>query len=603
MHIKRIQNMAFIGVMLFVAASCTSSPPPEPLPPVWELRIQELKEIVEKDPQRALYLLGTVRYQYSLSQQDLEEVETLSEKAVKALQHALTTAFQEERWQEALSYYRSLSEIERLPENFPDLTTLYLKKARTALLKGKSLEAFLALVTVLEKAEESTSITAEEVLPFFTKALEEKRRPLSRYLYSWLEARGRAPAVSKEERTFLSISESPPEMIQGVATVIVDRGIRFEKGRGVPEWVVGSAFFIDPSGLLITNYHVIESEVDPSYKGYSRLYIRLGDASSPRIPARVVGYDYFLDLAVLKAEVTPSYVFSILPAKDPVVGDRVYAIGSPAGLEKTVTSGIISSTSRRLLQVGTIYQLDAAINHGNSGGPVVDEKGNLLGVVFAGIEQFEGINFMIPLRWLRSALSAMLEGGMVERPWLGFSVEEGRDGLRLLYLFPASSGRVYRFTEDTVIRRISAVDLSRAENRIGRTQEILYERQPGELVSVEDIQGERYILQLSKRPKTPFLEALERDIKERVIAPLFGFSLEYLGEEFFVKRYTVKRVVRGSVADEMGLTPQDSLAIHGLEIDKENKVAYLDVTVKKKKMGYLESSMRIPVYLETTDTL
>lgn len=600
---RRVQNIALIGIILFVYSSCTSSPPAEPASPVWELRLQDLRDMVEKDPQRAIYLLGAVRYQYPLSQEDLDEVSVLSEKAIQALQQTLMTAFQEERWQEALSYYRSLSEIKRLPKDFPDLVTLSLKKARAELAKGKNLEAFLTLVTILDQSEGNTSIPTEEIEPFFTKAREEKRRSLARYLYSWMESKGKGPVISKEEKASLFLPESPPEMIQGVATVIVDRGIRFEKGRGVPEWVVGSAFFIDPSGLLVTNYHVIESEVDPSYKGYSRLYIRLGDASTPRIPARVVGYDYFLDLAVIKAEVTPSYVFSILPAKDPVVGDRVYAIGSPAGLEKTVTSGIISSTSRRLLQIGTVYQLDAAINHGNSGGPVVDEKGNLLGVVFAGIEQFEGINFMIPLRWLRYALPAMLQGGMAERPWLGFSVEESREGLRLQYLFPASSGRDYRFTEDTMIRHVSTADLSGAENRIGRTQEILYERQPGELIRVEDIKGESYILQLSKRPKTPFLEALEKDIKERVIAPLFGFNLEYIGQELFVKRYTVKRVVRGSVADEMGLTPQDSLAIHGLEVDKENKVAYLDVTVKKKKMGYLESSMRIPVYLETTDTL
>jgi len=88
---------------------------------------------------------------------------------------------------------------------------------------------------------------------------------------------------------------------------------------------------------------------------------------------------------LLKTEITPEYVFSVVDWAVPSVGESVFAIGSPIGLEQTVTQGIVSALGRRFLQIGDVIQIDAAVNQGNSGGPVVDMSGRLVGIVFAGI--------------------------------------------------------------------------------------------------------------------------------------------------------------------------------------------------------------------------
>jgi S1-C subfamily serine protease len=155
--------------------------------------------------------------------------------------------------------------------------------------------------------------------------------------------------------------------------------------------------------LIATNYHVIESEVDPEYEGYSRLYIKTSEDSETKIPAKVVGYDSVMDLALLKTEITPKYVFQLGSSENLEIGDQIYAIGSPLGLEKTITSGIISTTDRKITTMGTVMQIDASVNAGNSGGPAVSKEGLVQGVVFAGIEGSQGLNFAIPVEYLKNA--------------------------------------------------------------------------------------------------------------------------------------------------------------------------------------------------------
>ena len=182
---------------------------------------------------------------------------------------------------------------------------------------------------------------------------------------------GSVPSVS---------NASVSDMIKGTVTVFVDKGIKIQRGIGYADAVLGSGFFISKDGYIVTNHHVIADMVDKKYEGFSRLYIKLAEDPDTRVPAKVVGYDKTLDLALLKTEIDAPYVFALGSSSDLSVGDKVYAIGSPLGLEKTLTSGIISSTDRQLFTAGTVFQVDAAINSGNSGGPLIDEKGR---VVFA----------------------------------------------------------------------------------------------------------------------------------------------------------------------------------------------------------------------------
>ena len=128
---------------------------------------------------------------------------------------------------------------------------------------------------------------------------------------------------------------------------------------------------------------MIADLVDKKSESFSRLFIKLAGDSDTRIPAKVIGYDSEIDLALIKTEVEAPYVFSLGSSADLDAGDKIYAIGSPVGLERTLTSGIVSATDRKLFTLASVMQIDAAVNQGNSGGPCIDENGNVQGVVFA----------------------------------------------------------------------------------------------------------------------------------------------------------------------------------------------------------------------------
>ena len=392
----------------------------------------------------------------------------------------------------------------------------------------------------------------------------------------------------------------PPvdKMVRGTVTIWVDKGIKIEKGVGLPDRVIGSGFFIDPRGYLLTNYHVIESEVDPKYEGYSRLFVRPSDRVEARIPAKVVGYDRIFDLALVKAELTPEYVFSSAADPELKVGNRIMAIGSPAGLENTVTAGIVSATGRRFLQMGDAVQVDVPINYGNSGGPLLDSGGQLVGVVFAGIEQFEGVNFVIPFSWVNKALPSLYRGGEARHPWLGMAVQETAKGLEVLYTLPGAPAAEAGLQPGDLLLAVNGTGL----RKLGPMQAALLELQPGTLVTLSWQRGSQTLngyLSLAERPFSPLEEALARDRRERVLYPLFGMRLSKTGSFLWRDSYVVERVLPGSVADETGLSEGDPLTIQGWKVNEKERYALVQIFVKKRKSGFLESAVQLAAYLET----
>jgi S1-C subfamily serine protease len=219
-------------------------------------------------------------------------------------------------------------------------------------------------------------------------------------------------------------------------------------------------------------------------------------------------------------------VFSVVDRSVPQVGDAVQAIGSPGGLEKTVTQGIVSALGRRFLQIGDVMQIDAAVNHGNSGGPVVDMAGRLVGIVFAGIESFPGLNFAVPAERLAAALPAMIHGGKAERPWLGLTINETAHGAEIIYVAPFTPASDQQIPEGTLIKAINdhAVEASQGA-LIPAFQDILFSDRPGELAALETSDGVKRILMTAARPDVPLAAAARVDSRERLAAPLFGLIL------------------------------------------------------------------------------
>jgi serine protease Do len=192
-------------------------------------------------------------------------------------------------------------------------------------------------------------------------------------------------------------------------------------GERVPEEPVqslGSGVIIDPSGLVLTNNHVIE--------GAQMIMVRLADERE--IEAQVVGRDRRTDLALLRLRGRGEFPTARLGDSDALrVGEWVVAIGNPFGLEQTVTAGIVSAKGR-VIGAGPyddFIQTDAAINPGNSGGPLLNTRGEIVGInsaIFSQTGGSVGIGFAIPINVAKELLPQLKAKGRVARGWLGIAI-------------------------------------------------------------------------------------------------------------------------------------------------------------------------------------
>jgi S1-C subfamily serine protease len=614
-RIMKLKTLPWVFLSLFLASCNTQSAAEKRLVPpksVKDFRIDDISKHIKDDPARAIHLLEIYDILYGARSEKPDDSDpnvkskliALREEATESLINAQIKAVEEKRWADATSLARSLAILEIKAESTGEEPELVLEYAKEQLSERKNLPAFLAAV----RAHNLKALSFDDAMLFLKKAEEVRQRRTAAFFLSIIESMGGGAQIPQELKAYAQGRDTPADMIKGVATVLVERGVRIQQGRGYPDNVLGSAFFVDATGLLITNYHVISSEVDPSYKGYSRMYVRMGDSSSPRIPARVIGWDKAMDLAIIKTEIVPEYVYSVVDWIIPSVGEAVLAIGSPVGLEKTVTQGIVSALGRRLVQIGDVIQIDAAVNHGNSGGPVVDMAGRLVGIVFAGIEQYQGLNFAVPAERLAAALPAMIAGGKAERPWLGLSLCESIDGAEILYVAPFTPAAEQQIREGSVIKAINGEAVSAPQGTlIPALQDMIFPLSPGELVTLELETSigktDKYTIMLASRPEVPMADAAQKDTKERITGPLFGLVLAPQTGSNAFSRYQVKKVVRGSIADDAGLSENDPVAIRGFKIYEKDGFALLDIDVKKRRMGYIETSMRLPALLDTPDTL
>jgi Do/DeqQ family serine protease len=186
---------------------------------------------------------------------------------------------------------------------------------------------------------------------------------------------------------------------------------------------LGSGVLVSPEGLAVTNNHVIQGS------GEAEITVALSDGRE--FPAKVILKDERSDLVVLRLDAHgvkfPSIEFS--DSDDLEVGDLVLAIGDPFGVGQTVTSGIVSALARTQVGISDyqfFIQTDAAINPGNSGGALVDMEGRLAGIntaIFSSSGGSLGIGFAIPSNMVRLVVQAALQGGTVQRPWFGASLQ------------------------------------------------------------------------------------------------------------------------------------------------------------------------------------
>ena len=233
------------------------------------------------------------------------------------------------------------------------------------------------------------------------------------------------PAASSSDLSVHSIYERAHK---GVVEVMVSSEQSNPFGGSSTQQAEGSGFVYDADGHIVTNEHVVEGATSVKVKFWN----------GKTYTARVVGTDSSTDLAVLDVDAPASQLFplSLGDSSKVAVGDNVVAIGSPFGLEETVTAGIVSGLHREMTSpsnftIDDSIQTDAAINHGNSGGPLLNARGHVIGVnsqIESDSGGSDGVGFAIPSNTVKSIASQLISSGKAEHAFLGIVLSDASSG-------------------------------------------------------------------------------------------------------------------------------------------------------------------------------
>jgi len=233
-----------------------------------------------------------------------------------------------------------------------------------------------------------------------------------------------------EEKLTISLFKQASPSVVNITSLGIERDMFTLNQYQIPQGT-GSGFIWDNTGNVITNFHVIQNA--------DAAQVTLADQST--FKARVVGVAPDKDLAVLRIDAPPAKLQAIPlgTSKDLQVGQSVFAIGNPFGLDQTITTGIISALNREIESVTRrpiqgVIQSDAAINPGNSGGPLLDSAGRLIGVntaIYSPSGASAGIGFAIPVDTVNRIVTELIRSGKVVRPGIGVQVADEQIAQRL----------------------------------------------------------------------------------------------------------------------------------------------------------------------------
>ena len=451
-----------------------------------------------------------------------------------------------------------------------------------------------------------------KVEELYNTAIEEKNYLDARKNYKSLKAVNPQwkSSMTYEELDKLALTEVPgltginkkspskiSECMKAAVTIWLDRGVTVKNGAGYADIIIGSGFFIDQRGYIVTNHHVIDSMVNPKYEGYARLYIKLSEDNLTKIPAKVVGYDSLLDLALLKVEIEPEYVLNLGSSSDLEIGDKISAIGTPVGLEGTLTSGIISSFDRKLLALGNVFQIDAAVNSGNSGGPLIDKNLKVQAIVYAGILQLQGLNFAIPVEYLKQELPYLYGRGEIIHAWTGCfgnTKREGtkKTGLEIQYVLSGGSAFLSGLKVGDVITSLDG----KAVTSLDDFNFMMMALEPETIIECkyisDDGQEKKCLVYLDKRPENPSKTVYESDLITSSFVPLFGMKL-IPSSTTNRKSYTIEKIIPGSAADDMSFSENDTVTVADVTVNDKAKVIITTLSTKRKKKAFLDVVMSL----------
>jgi len=248
------------------------------------------------------------------------------------------------------------------------------------------------------------------------------------FLAGFVPEWGAAKALASEKANAAAATASIPDLVEKLSPAVVNIATtRVVKnrltGRDVSQQGMGSGLIISADGYIFTNHHVVNKA--------DRIKVKLADEKE--YDATVKGQDAATDLALLKIDPDAELPFAALGDSDRCrIGETVFTIGNPLGLNHTITAGIISAKGR-VIGAGpydNFIQTDASINPGNSGGPLCNLQGEVIGINTAIVAQAQGIGFAIPINMAKSILGDLKTSGKITRGWLGLTTQAITDDIR-----------------------------------------------------------------------------------------------------------------------------------------------------------------------------
>jgi len=361
----------------------------------------------------------------------------------------------------------------------------------------------------------------------------------------------------------------------------------------------GSGVIVDKEGYILTNNHVIE--------GADKIKVKLNDGRE--FTATMKGQDSRTDLAVLQIKAKDLPVATLGDSDSLEVGEWAIAIGSPFGLEHTVTVGVISAKGRSGLGTGTyedFVQTDASINPGNSGGPLINIDGEVIGINAMIIQPGTGIGFAIPINMAKQILSDLIKTGKVVRPWLGITVQDltqemmehfkvkEKEGVLVGQVYPGTGAEKAGLASGDIIKSVD----DKAIKSVGELIKEIQKKRVGQKVKLGIIRDGKPIALEVTTSSMPDKPEAAKD-KDKEIEETLGAKVQELTPQL-ASRYRVSGVKQGvivlgvedgSLADEIGFQEGDVI----LEINRK-KIETLKDFEKAMKEASVEKGILFQIH-------
>jgi serine protease Do len=377
---------------------------------------------------------------------------------------------------------------------------------------------------------------------------------------------GPTPALASGKDDVAVTPASIPDLVERLSPTVVNistsRIVKDILGREINQKGMGSGFIISADGYIFTNNHVIEKA--------DKIKVKL--AEGKEYTAEVKGRDTATDLALIKITASAKLPYARLGDSDRSrIGEAVFAIGNPLGLDHTVTAGIISAKGR-VIGAGpydNFIQTDASINPGNSGGPLCNLAGEVVGINTAIVAQAQGIGFAIPINMAKEILEDLKTSGKITRGWLGLTSQNITDDMRLSLKLKDREG--------VLVGNVFAGDAAdKAGIKIGDIirgiagQTVKDDRELGRIVANLHV-GSKVNVRVFRNGKEiilPIVIAERKDGREQAAGSgateNFGMTVQEVTTEiakyFGLPEKTgviITAVKAGGAADEAGLKPRD----------------------------------------------